>query len=343
MEKMKGKDKNSRTSLPDLLKYFGNKMSGRERNSLEREFQKDPFAEEAAEGFSGISSEEISGDMSELNKRLRARANRRQKILYYRIAASVAVLMILSSIFIIVNRNKITNEQAEIAYNSQTLEINQPKPITEPEKAESEVTSPKKSIETDKEKAPPVIKKREDEKSKPGIVKEDLADKAAERFVPSVVTDSISILENQDVTADLSIKTDTQRKEEALPSPAELNEIVVVGYGVTRAKAAAAKADNAESGFLPPEPVVGRKEFDKYIDENIKNPASLNAGKREVVILRFTVTSSGSIGNIKVLKTPGVEFSKEAERLIRNGPAWKPAESNGENIDAEVSVRIVFK
>jgi hypothetical protein len=343
MEKMKGKDKNSRTSLPDLLKYIGNKMSGRERNSLEREFQKDPFAEEAAEGFSGISPEKISGDMSELNKRLQAGANRRERLLFYRIAASVAVLMILSSVFVLVNRNKITNEQAEIAYNSQTLEINQPKAITEPEKAGSEVTSSKKSIETDKEKAPPVIRKREDKKNKPGIVKEALADNVAERFVPPVVTDSIIILEDQNITADLSIQTDTQRKEEALPSPAELNEIVVVGYGVTRAKAAAAEADTAASGYLPPEPVAGRKEFDKYIDGNIKNPASKTATKREVVILRFTVTSTGSIGKIKVLKTPGTEFSEEAERLIKNGPAWKPAESNGENIDAEVSVRIVFK
>ena len=64
---MKGKDKNDRTSLPGLLKYMANKMSGKERNSFEKELQKDPFANEAAEGFSGIPSYQAEKDIDLMN------------------------------------------------------------------------------------------------------------------------------------------------------------------------------------------------------------------------------------------------------------------------------------
>ena len=69
----------------------------------------------------------------------------------------------------------------------------------------------------------------------------------------------------------------------------------------------------------------------------------MTAGEREVVVIRFTVSETGSIRNIKVLKTPGDEFSKEAERLIKEGPAWKPAMKNGIPADNEVKIRITFK
>jgi hypothetical protein len=61
------------------------------------------------------------------------------------------------------------------------------------------------------------------------------------------------------------------------------------------------------------------------------------------VVISFLVRSTAAIDSIKVIRSPGKEFSEEAIRLIRNGPTWKPAERNGEKIDDEVRVRIVFK
>jgi TonB family protein len=340
---MKGKDKNSRTSLPDLLKYIENKMSGKERNSLEREFQKDPFTEEAEKGLSGLNSEEISHDMAKLQKRLRAKTTRRHVMIFYRIAASVAVLMILSSVFIIVNRNKVAAPKAEIAYNNRPPEIIESKTLTEPQKAGSEVTPVKQNNETVKEKVYPSVRKAEDKKSKPDIVKEAIADETVARFVPAVVTDSISLQEAREVNSEVTVKPDSELKKVSEPSPAVLNETVVVGYGVKRAKDADEKTGNTEAEYKSPEPIAGRKEFDKYIEENIKKPVSMTAGEREVVVISFTVSETGSVENIRVLKTPGDVFSKEAERLIKDGPAWKPAEKNGEKISDEIRIRIVFK
>jgi TonB family protein len=340
---MKGKDKNNRTSIPDLLKYMANKMSGKERNSFERELQKDPFADEAAEGFSGIPANQARKDIDLMKKKLEKRVSGRRIMIWYRIAASVAVLMVISSLFFFMNRNKKVSERPEIALNPTPLEISESKAITEPQKAGSEVTPAKQSIETVKEKINPATRKEEGEKSSPGIIKEAIADQAVARFVPAVVTDSISLQEAQDVYAEVTVKPDSELKKVSESSPAELNETIIVGYGVKRAKAADEKADDAESAYKPPEPVAGRKEFDKYIEENIKKPVSMTAGEREVVIIRFTVSETGSIENIKVLKTPGDEFSKEAERLIKDSPAWKPAMKNGIPADDEVKIKITFK
>lgn len=341
---MKGKDKSSRTNLPDLLKYMANKMSGRERNSLERELQKDPFADEAAEGYSVISPDEASGDMARLIKQLKAKTGKRKGIIYYRIAASVAVLMIISSVYILVNRNKQTTEKKEIAYNITTLEIPESKAIKTPEKAAPEVVQTIKRSESVKEKISPAVSEAEGEKGKLDMAK-DAFDKKAELAIASEsAAEKVNAREDQAIAAAPAAELDTEKKAVPESSVTSLDEVVVVGYGASkRAKAADENAGDTGSGYLPPQPSGSRKEFNNYIEKNIKNPASLPTGEREVVVVSFTVTSTGSIENIKMLKTPGDEYSKEAIRLIKDGPAWKPAERNGENIDDEVRVRIVFK
>jgi hypothetical protein len=355
--------------------------------------------------------------MALLEKRLKAKTAGRDRIIYYRIAASVAVLMIISSVFILVNRNKQATVKNEIAYNVIPLEIPESKAITSHKKAVPEVAQAPKRSESIKEKISSAIYEAEGEKGKPDVAKdaggnkvesaitsESTADKVIEREdqviarVPAAVISRkesagfkikgkvISSDDNQPVTgatirlknsdqgvltdargyfnitvpdkpgqmlvadfigmetSEFRAEPDTEIKVTLTPSLVALNEMVVVGYGASkRANAADENAVDTESGYLPPQPSDGRKDFNNYIEKNIKNPASLPAGKRVVVVVSFTVTSTGSIENIKMLKTPGDEYSKEADRLIKDGPAWKPAERNGEKIDDVVRVRIVFK
>jgi ferric-dicitrate binding protein FerR (iron transport regulator) len=96
---MSEKNKNGNDRLSDFLRYKGNKMTVRERNAFERNLQKDPFAEEASEGMEGIDPSVAEKDVAGLRIQLRKRTTRKQRVLWYSIAASVTVLMILSSIF----------------------------------------------------------------------------------------------------------------------------------------------------------------------------------------------------------------------------------------------------
>ena len=152
---MSDKNKNRRNRLTDFFRYHRNELTGKERNSFERELQKDPFAEEAMEGFESLTQTESSNDISDLHKRLKSRLNRKNKIVIYRIAASVAVLIAIFSILIITENartrkniavNNIPREPVEIVRNqpinesvSENIKAATPKP-EEREKSKIQVT-----------------------------------------------------------------------------------------------------------------------------------------------------------------------------------------------------------
>lgn len=150
-------------------------------------------------------------------------------------------------------------------------------------------------------------------------------------------------------TKDFQANTDSAIEVRLDPSVSALNEVVVVGYGTSKrsALAGAEKADEARAAdevyeYTPPEPVTGKKDFDKYIEDNLRNPENFK-GQRAVVVISLTVMKDGNLDNIRILRSPGEEFSNEAIRLIKDGPGWKPAIENGEPIEDEVRIRIVFR
>jgi hypothetical protein len=131
---MSGKVKHRKDRLIDFLRYLQNKMKDRERNSFERNLQRDPFAEEAMEGLERIGPVKAEEDYLQLKKRLKSITSGKRKISWYQIAASAAVLMLISSIIIIQVRNQ-PQEQLSYAPPPEPQEgiIERPAPIREPE------------------------------------------------------------------------------------------------------------------------------------------------------------------------------------------------------------------
>jgi hypothetical protein len=121
-----------------FLRYLKGEMKGKERNSLERELQADPFAEEAMEGFGSVTAEEADNDMRKLGSMLSRRTRRKNRTAFYRIAASVAVLMVISSVFLVIE-NRSRREVALPAGEIAELEIPASKPIIAEKEAESKV------------------------------------------------------------------------------------------------------------------------------------------------------------------------------------------------------------
>jgi TonB family protein len=113
-------NKKGNDQLSDFLRYRGNEMTDRERNAFEKSLQDDLFAAEAAEGF--IETDQILAekDISEIGQRLIRRTSAKRRMLWYRIAASVAALMILSSIFIFEETKK---PSEQIVRTSESPEI----------------------------------------------------------------------------------------------------------------------------------------------------------------------------------------------------------------------------
>jgi protein TonB len=116
--------------------------------------------------------------------------------------------------------------------------------------------------------------------------------------------------------------------------------VAVTEYDAVKA---VSEKEDMHSGYKPPQPAGGKSGFDKYVRKNLHRPDTLSSEQRVIVILNFLVRTDGSIDSIKVISNQGKAFSDEAIRLLRSGPAWKPAEQNGKPVDDEFSVQIVFE
>ena len=155
---MRDRNKNKKGSKTDFIRYQNDKMKSAERNAFEKELQKDPFAEEASEGFALVTPEEVSEDIADLQKQIKRRVGKRDRIIYYRIAASVAVLMIVSSVFIVIERKSTPKQIASNTERTESLEITESGPITEP--AEKKELSEKPGVIIEKKAARAVVNKR---------------------------------------------------------------------------------------------------------------------------------------------------------------------------------------
>ena len=128
------KEEKNKTSKPvsEFQRYVRGEMTKRQENAFQRKLQKDPFADEAAEGYSQISPGEAEEDIDRLGKRLKKRITGRRRIIYYRIAASIAVLMIISSVYLLIDRNKPAGELSKDAVAPARKEAIDSKKTSEP-------------------------------------------------------------------------------------------------------------------------------------------------------------------------------------------------------------------
>lgn len=127
---MADSNKNRKSSLRDFIRYHSDKMKGEERNAFERELQKDPFTKDASEGFASIEPHEVKEDTADLQKRIKKRVSRRQRFIFYRIAASIAVLMVISTLFIIIERNRSPVRITSSTDQAKPLDITESEPVT---------------------------------------------------------------------------------------------------------------------------------------------------------------------------------------------------------------------
>jgi outer membrane biosynthesis protein TonB len=321
---MKGKELKRKTGLASFLRYRKNGMAGIERNAFERELQKDHFAEEADEGFSSYDAEMIRKDMDSLQKRLRLRTGPIRSNIYLRIAASVAVLVALASILLIIEKSRLATSPASVENRQIAFNIEVKPPIVKKE----DITPP--------DKGPEVMNRKKSE-----IKAADMPEREKNITMPGEEA-------NAHIAKQPDMISDTE------PEPAALMaDKLAAAEPVTKKEAARAAGiptgkaylnrQVAFTGYTPPAPINGNDNFDRYIDSNARKPDISRPGQQAVVIVNFTVRSDGIIDSINILRSPGVYYSNEARRLIRDGPPWKPATKDGIAITDTVRLKILFK
>jgi TonB family protein len=119
----------------------------------------------------------------------------------------------------------------------------------------------------------------------------------------------------------------------------QLNEVIVTGYGSTSNETVEQAA-----AFHPAEPQGGKSAFKKNLLQSLRYPDEALTNKAEgKVTVRFTVQPDGALTGFEVVKGIGFGCDEELIRLIKNGPAWKPAMQGDKPVVDKVKVRFKFE
>lgn len=82
----------------------------------------------------------------------------------------------------------------------------------------------------------------------------------------------------------------------------------------------------------------------KFLKDNIKYPSSARRmGIEGKVYVKFIVDKEGAISNIEILKGINADLDKEAVRVIKLMPPWKPGRQNGRSVKSPFVLPVSFK
>lgn len=82
----------------------------------------------------------------------------------------------------------------------------------------------------------------------------------------------------------------------------------------------------------------------KFIADNLHYPDSAKAKKIQgQVVVKFVVTKTGEIGEVKIVRSKDLDLDKEAVRIVKSLPNFIPGKINGEVVDMWYTLPIKFK
>ena len=174
--------------------------------------------------------------------------------------------------------------------------------------------------------------------------------------------------ETQKFTAPVIKKDELVKEENQVKQMDQLDAKVAVGTkdeeGVKDRNIEAVRSDIAVATPPPPPPApkpeVSNKVFDvveempsfpggqgalmSFLNSNIKYPVvAQENGVQGRVIVGFVVERDGSITDVKVLRSVDPSLDREAQRVVKAMPRWKPGKQNGSAVRVKYTVPVVFR
>lgn len=82
----------------------------------------------------------------------------------------------------------------------------------------------------------------------------------------------------------------------------------------------------------------------KFVADNLQYPEAAKAKKIQgFVVVKFVVTKTGEIGEVKIVRSKYPSLNKEAVRIVKSLPNFIPGKINGEVVDWWYTLPIKFK
>ena len=173
--------------------------------------------------------------------------------------------------------------------------------------------------------------------------------------------------ETQKFTAPVIKKDELVKEGNQVKQMDKLDDKVAVGTenkeGVKDRTVEAVRNDIAVAAPPPPpapKPEVATKIFDvveempsfpggngalmSYLASNIKYPVvAQENGVQGRVIVSFVVERDGSISDVRVARSVDPSLDREAQRVVKSMPRWKPGKQNGSAVRVKYTVPVVFR
>ncbi len=151
------------------------------------------------------------------------------------------------------------------------------------------------------------------------------------------------------------VDDDTELPEEEIETSEEMNQAIttVVGTGapaavVTGPVGPVVEADDDDRIYEMVEENAqfpgGDAECFKWLSEHIKYPSiCAEQGVQGRVIVNFVVNRDGSIVDVKTVRSPDPNLTKEAERVVKLMPKWKPARQGNKTVRSRFTLPVMFR
>ena len=151
------------------------------------------------------------------------------------------------------------------------------------------------------------------------------------------------------------VEDDTELPEEEIQTTEEVNQAIttVVGTGAPTAVVSGpvgpvVEADDDDRIFDVVEENAqfpgGDEACFKWLSEHIKYPSICQEqGVQGRVIVQFVVNKDGTIVDVKTVRSPDPNLTKEAERVVKEMPKWKPARQGNKNVRSRFNLPVMFR
>ena len=126
----------------------------------------------------------------------------------------------------------------------------------------------------------------------------------------------------------------------------DINEVVVIGFNSDSTEAT---EDDEPVPFqlVETKPMFNggdANNFSKWVNAHLIYPEDAKkAGKQGRVIVQFTVSKTGKMTNVRVLRGICQSLDEEALRVVKASPEWKPGVMNGKDVDVTYIFPIIFQ
>lgn len=148
---------------------------------------------------------------------------------------------------------------------------------------------------------------------------------------------SFSFVQSQNKTTTDSRLAKESEKEIVKDNPVAYTDSLLEPFGSTQTDNTVYSTARVE---VKPEFPGGIRKFYAFVAKNYKIPSE--GGLEGTVIVVFEVEKDGSLTNIQILKDIGYGTGKEAIRVLKLSPEWKPAELNGKKVRCSYSLPITL-